>query len=115
MSSAIPTLTKPEMQEAISSGIEAAFLKLVETFNQEEFRQVLAEAIKSSISVSTPRRKKPLDRLVPIKELAQAMQISPKTLYQYVAQNRIPFVRWGKHLRFNEREVRAALAAEWSD
>lgn len=38
-------------------------------------------------------------------ELAEALRVSPGTVYYWASRNEIPFHRFGKHLRFRLEEV----------
>ncbi len=40
-----------------------------------------------------------------VQELANLLRVSPKTVYHWVLRNEIPFLRCGKHLRFNCKRV----------
>lgn len=44
-------------------------------------------------------------RLSTPKEIATALQVSLKTLYYWVSRNEIPYIKIGKHLRFDIPKV----------
>ena len=52
-----------------------------------------------------------LPRLLTVSEVAEALQVSPKTVRRMVAYRRIPCVRFGRALRFFPGDVLAWLSA----
>lgn len=49
------------------------------------------------------------------KEIADLLRVSPKTIYYWVKRNEIPFIRVGRHLRFNTQMVLDWLTAKTED
>lgn len=47
--------------------------------------------------------------LVGVKELALFLRVSEKSIYRYVTHGEIPFLRIGKHLRFDQDAVLSHL------
>lgn len=43
--------------------------------------------------------------LLNIHEMASRLKVSPKTLYYWVHRKEIPYLKVGKHLRFDEEKV----------
>ncbi len=50
--------------------------------------------------------------LVTLNELSQSLKVSPKTIYYWVARREIPYLKAGKHLRFDLEEVIMAFRAK---
>jgi len=46
-----------------------------------------------------------LPKLVTPKEIALYLKVSPKSVYYWVARNEIPYLRVGRHLRFDLSQV----------
>ena len=57
------------------------------------------------------REREPHQRLVPIREAASFLSVSVSTLYGWVWQRRIPFVKIGRALRFDLRDLEAFVEA----
>jgi excisionase family DNA binding protein len=55
--------------------------------------------------------REPHERLVPIREAALYLSVSVSTLYGWVWQRRIPFVKIGRALRFDLRDLEAFVEA----
>jgi len=53
----------------------------------------------------------PGERLLTIREAAQYLAVSVSTLYGWVWQRRIPFVKIGRALRFDPRDLAAFIEA----
>ncbi|MCB9073728.1 MAG: helix-turn-helix domain-containing protein [Bdellovibrionaceae bacterium] len=49
-----------------------------------------------------------IENLLTVKDVAQMLGVSPKTVYEWVKLNRIPAVRLGRALRFDKQKI-----AEW--
>jgi excisionase family DNA binding protein len=66
-------------------------------------------ALRSQLdSKSTPENPQ---RLLTVKEAAQYLSISVSTLYGWVWQRRVPFVKIGRAVRFDPRDVEAFVEA----
>lgn len=48
-----------------------------------------------------------INQLLSVPQLAEALQVPPKTIYQWVWKREIPHLKVGRHLRFNLVEVLA--------
>lgn len=48
--------------------------------------------------------------LLTVEQIAQFLNVSPKTIYYWVGRFEIPFVKVGRHLRFQASEVTAHFA-----
>lgn len=46
-----------------------------------------------------------MDQLLTIREIAQRLKVSPKTIYKWTHLRKIPVARAGRLLRFNETDV----------
>jgi excisionase family DNA binding protein len=57
------------------------------------------------------REREPHQRLVPIREAAVFLSVSVSTLYGWVWQRRIPFVKIGRALRFDLWDLEAFINA----
>jgi len=66
--------------------------------------------IEESKSLSAKELKIP-DRLLTIREAAQYLAVSVSTLYGWVWQRRIPFVKIGRALRFDPHDLAALIDA----
>lgn len=51
-----------------------------------------------------------MNPLLTIKQLSELLQIPKTTIYQYVHEDYIPYVKVGGHLRFNQRTIEIWLA-----
>jgi excisionase family DNA binding protein len=47
----------------------------------------------------------PNGTLLNTKELAKKLNVPPNTIYYWVSRNEIPYIKAGKHNRFNYQEV----------
>lgn len=56
------------------------------------------------ISIET---KKPLREFMNVREIAELLSVSTRTVYAWVEQNKIPFQRKGGSLRFRRSEIEA--------
>jgi len=54
---------------------------------------------------------KPITTLMPIQEAARFLQISVSTLYGWVWQRRIPFVKLGRAVRFEMADLEKFIQA----
>jgi excisionase family DNA binding protein len=52
----------------------------------------------------------PQDRLVNVRDAAQILCVSVSTLYGWVWQRRIPFVKVGRALRFHSADLHSFIA-----
>lgn len=52
--------------------------------------------------------------LLTVQELAAALKISPKTIYNLVSLKKIPYLKAGGALRFNRQDVEEWLARRGS-
>ena len=51
-----------------------------------------------------------MDRLLTVADLAERLKIAPGSIYHWVAQGRLPFIRFSARcLRFRESDVAALL------
>lgn len=50
--------------------------------------------------------------LLTIKKLAEALNVSSGTIYYWVSRNEIPYLKVGRHLRFDLEEVQAYFAEQ---
>ena len=50
------------------------------------------------------------ERLLTVAELAEYLQVKPRTIYQWVWRNRIPSLRAGSTVRFRRAEIDDWLA-----
>jgi excisionase family DNA binding protein len=53
-----------------------------------------------------------LEKMLTVAELAVRLATSAQTVYRLAESGRIPYVRLGRQLRFDERQVLDALAAK---
>ena len=54
-------------------------------------------------------------KLMTITEIAQVLSVSPKTIYYWVSRLEIPFIKVGRHLRFNMEKTLAFFAERTRD
>jgi excisionase family DNA binding protein len=45
------------------------------------------------------------DRLLTVRELAEYLRVNPFSVYRWVEQNRIPYLRVGRTLRFRLEDI----------
>ncbi len=51
-----------------------------------------------------------MDRLLTVQELAERLQITPTCVYRWLAENRLPVVRFSKRcVRFRETDIQQLL------
>jgi len=62
--------------------------------------------VPSQLDAATERE--PHQRLITIREAALFLSVSVSTLYGWVWQRRIPFVKIGRALRFDPRDLEAS-------
>lgn len=74
-----------------------------------------ARAIRSSVeeAVVRPAEPRELPRLLTLPEVAQVLQVSPKTVRRLVARG-FPHIRFGRVLRFDPADVHRWLVARRS-
>lgn len=51
-----------------------------------------------------------MDSLLTVKELSQLLKISKKTIYGWVHDNYVPFMKLGGAVRFDEKQIQTWLA-----
>ena len=61
---------------------------------------------------ATPTHTPSFPTLQTPKEIAALLKVSPKSVYYWVKRNEIPYIRVGRHLRFNPEVVLNWLAAK---
>lgn len=52
------------------------------------------------------------NRLLTVHDVARTLAVSPHTIYSWVAQRRIPFLKVGRLLRFDSRAIDAWLGQQ---
>lgn len=53
--------------------------------------------------------------LLKLSQIAETLNVSEKTIYYWVGRNEIPFVKIGRHLRFNFQAVLAYFESQTRD
>ncbi len=61
-------------------------------------------------ALSRDRASRPLPELLDVEGVADALGVSVRYVRRLVAERRIPFIKWGRYLRFDADEI-----AEWID
>lgn len=54
-------------------------------------------------------------QLLTVTELSQRLKIPVSTIYYWISRNDIPYIKIGKHLRFNENSVLDHFRSKTSD
>ena len=80
--------------------------------NTEVLRQLIREELRAVLSEeSEPAEKRDGDEEMTVKELAAMKGVKPRTVYDWVAQKRIPFhYTPGGRLRFYRRHVEGVIS-----
>ena len=74
-------------------------------------REVYDAALIPNAPIDTRREQGTAESLVSAKALSTALSLPVSCIYEYAKAGRIPSVRVGRHVRFNQSQVLAALRA----
>lgn len=84
---------------------------LLSPIRLDELEILIQKSVTKGLAENGVRNTQPLDEVLDIDEAAQLCKLKKNTIYDFVAKNKIPYTKPGKHLLFFRSDLMIWLAS----